>query len=218
MLRRTIFLSALTIPPIFVISYLQRQYPDKGASNLPQRSQLHAISQSPPQGVRYPCLDVFETTVRKSEFTTQDYTQEVSYYMWTSYLIRTEAFLLGSKPLPGSPESISEGTKIANIVVCQSVQSSSYLFHFVIPKWLVNGFDYIADRGCPWRMLRGGYHEIVTAEEGDSVRIWWIIAHEYGINDGKILPWLGNWGHRLYAKALLDVAIRNLRGAGQKEL
>ena len=100
------------------------------------------------------------------------------------------------------------------------MQPSSFLLHFVIPKWFVSGFDYIPDRGDPWRMLREEDHEIVTEEEGDSVRIWRIIEHEYGINEGKILAWLGNWGHGLYAKALLDVAIRNMRNsaAGQKAL
>jgi hypothetical protein len=124
-----------------------------------------------------------------------------------------EVVLFGSKPLPPSPRSITKGTKIANIFVCQNViRPWSYLFRFEISKRLVSGFDYFAERGFPWRVLRGGYHECVAVEEGgNKVRIWWIIVSEYGVNDGKILPQIVNWGHQMYARALLDAAVRNLR-------
>jgi hypothetical protein len=153
--------------------------------------------------------DIFTTAVPQGAFHTSNPSQEFSFYIWTSFLIRTEAFLLGGRPLPVSPEDMTEGAKLANIAICSSIKEPPYLFRWDMPGPLVRGFDYIADRGYPWRMLHGGYHEVVTQKE-NNVRIWWICAHEYGINDGKILPWLGNWGHRMYAKALLDLAVRNL--------
>jgi hypothetical protein len=105
---------------------------------------------------------------------------------------------------------------MANISILTRVTGESYLFRFEIPGFLVRGFDYIGDRGYPWRMLRGGFHEVVTQEEGTNVRIWWICAHEYKINDGKILPWIANWGHRLYIRALLDTGVRNLARASRE--
>jgi len=217
MSRRTLFLSVLVIPPVLIVSYLRHHYPLLQETSLPRQSQFRAILADPPRGVRYPCVDVFETTVSKSEFTTDDYAREVSYHLWTSFLIKTEAFLFGSKPLPTSPTSITEGTKIANIVVCKSILRPSYLFQFEIPKWLVAPVDYVADRGGPWRMLRGGYQEIVAVEEGEKVHVWYNIVHEYGENDGKIWPWIGNWAHRMYARALLDVAVRKLRNSARQK-
>jgi hypothetical protein len=105
---------------------------------------------------------------------------------------------------------------MANISILKSVDGPSYLFRFEIPGSLTGAFDYFADRGYPWRMLRGGFYEIVTQEEGDDVRIWWICLHEYGVNDGKRVPWIGNWGHRLYAKAILDAAVRKLGRTSDK--
>ena len=66
-------------------------------------------------------------------------------------------------------------------------------------------------------MLRGGYQEIVAVEEGEKVRVWYNIVHEYGENDGKIWPWIGNWAHRMYARALLDVAVRKLRNSARQK-
>lgn len=209
--RRLLFFTALIIPPAIAIDYLHRRYPRQLSSSLPQESQIRSLLRSPPNGdVCYPCLDIYTVTVPRTLFKTKDYSEEFSYHFWTNYLIRTEAFLFDSRPLPTSTSDMHEGAKIANISILESVEGPSYLFRFEIPTRLIQRFDYIADRGYPWRMLHGGFHEIVTREEGGDVRIWWICVHEYGINDGKILPWIGNWVHRLYGKAILDAAVRKL--------
>ena len=204
-------LSAVTIPPIIIANYLQRRYPRHDLSSLPHGSQIAEIIASPPENVHYPIVDIFITTIPKRYFKATNPSQELSFHFWTSPLIRLEALLLGSRPLPQSIGDVKQETKIANIATCAGISGESYLFRFDIPERLVRQVDYWADRGLSWRMLHGGYHEILTKEEGDEVRIWYLCAPEYGVQDKKVLFWLGIWGHRLYARSLVDVAIRGLR-------
>lgn len=209
--RSFALLSALTIPPIIIISYVQRKYPGHDLSSLPRESQIATVIAAPRENVHYPVVDIFTASLSKHYFKTADTSQDLSFHFWTSPLIRSEAWLLGSGPLPQTVADVREGARIANIATCAGISEQSYLFRFNIPKKLVETIDYWADRGLSWRMLHGGYHEIVTREDGDEVRIWYICAHEYGVQDKKVLLWLGGWGHRLYARSLLDVAIRGLR-------
>lgn len=209
---RTIALfSAVTIPPIIIVNYLQHRYPRHDLSYLPQGSQIAKIIASPPDGMYYPLVDILITTVPKRYFSTSNPSQELSFHFWTSPLIRLEALLLGSLPLSQSTGDVKLDAKIANIATCAGISEQSYLFRFNIPERTVRWFDYWADRGLLWRMLHGGYHEILTKEEGDQVRVWYLCAHEYRVQDKKVLFWSGNWAHRLYARSLLDVAIRGLR-------
>lgn len=209
--RSIALLSALTIPPIIVVTYLQRHYPRHDLSSLPRDSQIAKIIASPPDKAYYPLVDIFITSIPKRYFKTRDTSQELSFHFWTSQLIRLEAGLLGSRPLPRTIKDVHEGTKIANIATCVGISGQSYLFRFKIPDRHVRMIDYLADRGLSWRLMHGGYHEIMTIEEGDQVKVWYLCAHEYGVQDKKVLFWLGNWGHKLYARSLLDVAIRGLR-------
>jgi len=210
-IRTIALLSAFTIPPIVIVNYLQHRYPRHDLSYLPHGSQIAKIIASPPDGVYYPMVDIFITIVPKRYFKTANPSQELSFHFWTSPLIRLEALLLGSLPLPQSTGDVELDAKIANIATCAGISEQSYLFRFNIPERSVRWFDDWADKGLSWRMLHGGYHEILTKEEGDQVRVWYLCAHEYGVQDKKVLFWLGNWAHRLYARSLLDVAIRGLR-------
>lgn len=208
--RRIMLLSAITLPPFIAVSCFDRRYPRNPISSLPKQSQIHALLNSPPENTHYSIVDIFTTTVPRSYFHSTDTSQEVSFHIWTNFLIKTEAVLLGSKPLPESPSSIKEHTNIAR---CNSIREPSYLFRFDIPGSLVQGIDCFAGRGYPWRSLHGGYHEVITLNEGDNVRIWYICAHEYGINDGKTLDPVFYWAHRLYARAILDASVRKLKRA-----
>jgi len=210
-IRSIALLSAVAIPPILIVNYLQRRYPRHDLSSLPHESQIAKIIASPPENVHYPLVDIFITSVPKRYFKPGNAARELSFHFWTSPLIRLEAWLLGSRPLPQFTADVKQDAKIANIATCVGISEQSYLFRFNIPERLVRRIDYWADRGLSWRMLHGGYHEILTKEQGDEVKIWYICAHEYGVQDKKVLFWLGNWGHWLYARSLLDVAIRELR-------
>ena len=57
------------------------------------------------------------------------------------------------------------------------------------------------------------YHEFFLRQEGDDVRVWYASIPEYSTEDEKTMPWFGKFGHRVYARALLDVAVRDLKHA-----
>ncbi|GAA6002585.1 uncharacterized protein JCM10292_007745 [Rhodotorula paludigena] len=107
--------------------------------------------------------------------------------------------------------------------------SDELLAQFDMPPDLVRFFERVARWGYPWRLMSGGRHTwqaslLQTAEESEPlVELRFGCAHDYartggrdGREDGKIMPPLVNWAHRVYARVLVDQAAKRIERLAQE--
>ncbi|KAK6345597.1 hypothetical protein TWF718_007507 [Orbilia javanica] len=97
-----------------------------------------------------------------------------------------------------------------------------------IPDYPTHLWEVAAKYGAPWRHISGGRHcfEVIEEEGGKDgevlVRFGCVIDMER-VNrldrekgeDGKGMPWLYVWLHEVYARWLVDGAVKGLRRGGQ---
>lgn len=98
-----------------------------------------------------------------------------------------------------------------------------------VPSPAVRFFECLAALGVPYRLMNGGRHVFeverlparLSEGEGEEEEIELRFAcgvdfertggREEGKDDGKSMPGVVGWGHVMYARALLDQAVRKMR-------
>ncbi|BGP41703.1 hypothetical protein JCM10449v2_005694 [Rhodotorula kratochvilovae] len=116
---------------------------------------------------------------------------------------------------------------------CSSARDAVLHARWHAPRELVAFFERAAAWGYPWRLLSGGRHswEVAllssggsTAGEEQEVELRFGCAHDYepvgakdGGDDGKKMPPLVLWAHRVFARVLVQQAVREVRRLARGE-
>ncbi|CDR39966.1 CYFA0S04e01024g1_1 [Cyberlindnera fabianii] len=174
---------------------LKKKYPDVPLYNLPDST--HIKSTFPPSNSKtyIAYCDTFKTTIT----TTASKAQIAdSVLKWpTLQNLQTDG-----------PSSTATGAITGEKVS----RTSKPKYESVILKWnwapsshIVSTFEWLAGYGYPWRLMNGGYHEILVQQVGENTYdVYFVTAHEYNnLRDGKVIPGFMQALHKDFGRLVL---------------
>lgn len=202
-------------------SIITRKYPLPVLSSLPSQMKIHQIMQNYSNSEKeVGKFDACSAKILKSDLAKVDNKALRntmmfrdffnSNYLWLEFLM-----LSTTKTQFKKPEEYTEGAKIGDLFTIEQHTTDSLVVSWKVPEKGIAFGEKLALKGSPFRLMNGGFHELYVEDGGetdDYVTFWFACAHGYNkLGDNKVMPKLGLQFHLLYARLLLDSAVRNIK-------